>query len=88
MELIYKKSFIKEARKLPLGYSKKLEILLNELKSINDITEFLGDIVPMDNSYYRIRLGTYRIGIQVIKPEIICFTILSRGDIYKHFPPK
>ncbi|MEO6684932.1 MAG: hypothetical protein ABIN24_03165, partial [Dyadobacter sp.] len=38
-------------------------------------------------NYYRIRLGQWRIGIEYIDPEIIVITILSRGNIYKHFPP-
>lgn len=38
-------------------------------------------------NYYRIRIGQWRIGIEYIDPEIIVITVLSRGNIYKHFPP-
>ena len=35
---------------------------------------------------YRLRLGDYRIGIEVIDQEIIFVRILHRKDIYKRFP--
>jgi mRNA interferase RelE/StbE len=41
-----------------------------------------------DENYYRIRIGQWRIGIEVIEPRVVIITILSRGDVYKHFPPK
>ena len=38
-------------------------------------------------TFYRIRVGNYRIGIEFIKPDTILFiTVLSRKDIYKRFP--
>ncbi|MEO8961583.1 MAG: hypothetical protein ABI325_06870 [Ginsengibacter sp.] len=44
-------------------------------------------------NYYRIRVGEWRIGVDPIAiglktPSIIIITILSRGEIYKKFPPK
>ncbi|ODS82781.1 MAG: hypothetical protein ABS46_08000 [Cytophagaceae bacterium SCN 52-12] len=38
--------------------------------------------------YYRIRVGGWRIGIRYIHPDILIITVMARGDIYKHFPPK
>ena len=37
------------------------------------------------DSFYRIRLGDYRIGIEVIENEIIFARFLHRKDIYKSF---
>jgi mRNA interferase RelE/StbE len=39
-------------------------------------------------SYYRIRIGQYRMGIEYLAPDLIVITIAVRGDIYKTFPPK
>ncbi len=37
--------------------------------------------------YYRIKVGDYRIGFELINPnEIRLITILHRKDIYKKFP--
>jgi mRNA interferase RelE/StbE len=38
------------------------------------------------DSFYRIRLGDYRIGIEVIENEMIFARFLHRKDIYKSFP--
>jgi len=38
-------------------------------------------------AYYRIKVGDYRIGFELINPnEIRMITILHRKDIYKKFP--
>jgi mRNA interferase RelE/StbE len=38
-------------------------------------------------SYYRIRIGDWRMGIEYVHPKVIVLRILVRGTIYKHFPP-
>ena len=38
------------------------------------------------DSFYRIRLGDYRIGIEVLENEVIFVRFLHRKDIYKFFP--
>ncbi len=37
-------------------------------------------------TFYRLRLGDYRIGIEVVEDEIIFVRILHRKDIYRYFP--
>ncbi len=36
--------------------------------------------------YYRIRVGDYRIGVEVVGDEILFVRILHRKDIYRYFP--
>jgi mRNA interferase RelE/StbE len=37
--------------------------------------------------YYRIRIGEYRLGFEMIDAETILFILVShRKDIYKYFP--
>ncbi|PZV12048.1 MAG: plasmid stabilization protein [Pseudanabaena sp.] len=38
------------------------------------------------DSFYRVRLGDYRIGIEVLDNEVIFVRFLHRKDIYKFFP--
>lgn len=38
------------------------------------------------DSFYRIRLGDYRVGIEVLENEIIFVRFLHRKEIYKSFP--
>ena len=38
------------------------------------------------DAYYRIRVGDYRIGVEVAEDVIIFVRILHRKDIYRYFP--
>jgi mRNA interferase RelE/StbE len=39
------------------------------------------------SNYYRIRIGVYRVGIELVNNQIIpCIIIAHRKDIYKIFP--
>ena len=54
-------------------------------------SESLGEINNLKkmqgyDSFFRIRLGDYRIGIEVLENEIIFVRFLHRKDIYKVFP--
>ena len=54
-------------------------------------SESLGEINNLKkmqgyDSFYGIRLGDYRIGIEVLENEIIFVRFLHRKDIYKVFP--
>ena len=37
-------------------------------------------------TFYRIRLGDYRLGIEVMGEEVIFVRLLHRKDIYRYFP--
>ena len=38
------------------------------------------------DTFYRIRLGDYRIGIEVVAKQVILVRLLHRKDIYRYFP--
>jgi mRNA interferase RelE/StbE len=93
VEIILKKQFIKEVAKLPDKIQRSIREIIDTLESAETLQNINIDIKPMegqraDENYFRIRVGSYRIGIEVIDPQIIVITVLSRGDIYKKFPPK
>ncbi len=93
MELILRNKFIKQASKLPqeiqAAISKNLTVLeeSDSLESSGiDFKRMAGQ--KKNTNYYRIRVGDWRIGIEVDDPFVIVITVLTRGDIYKKFPPK
>ncbi len=52
---------------------------LKSLKQVKKLTGF--------KKYYRIRLGSYRLGFEEITPDTIRLIILlHRKDFYRHFP--
>lgn len=38
------------------------------------------------DTFYRLRLGDYRIGLEVVDDRVIFVRILHRKDIYRYFP--
>lgn len=91
MELTYKKSFIKELKRTPASIQKQAGEVFKKLVIAKNLESSRIDFTKMHSqnaNYFRIRIGTYRIDCEYVDPNIIIITIMSRGDIYKHFPPK
>lgn len=88
-EIEYTKRFLKELSRLPKDIQSQAErIVFDELLSANPFE--LGYIERMRGypDKYKIRIGKYRIGITIDKPNnlLICQRIAHRKDIYKIFP--
>ena len=89
MRILYAKSFDrdidavghnKEAKKRLLEIIEKLTGIdsLNELQGIKKIEGY--------TSYYRIRIGDYRLGIKLAGDALELIRFLHRKDIYRRFP--
>lgn len=87
MEVKFKKSFIKEFSYLPKGYQKKVDNIVETVRKCKTLTETQLDITQIENEWYRVRMGKYRIGVKYDGTTLF-YCVMSRGDIYKHFPPK
>jgi len=93
MVVTLKTSFVKELKKLSskthLSVLKVLEALRDcealETSGV-DFTKIEGQ--KKTETYYRIRVGQWRVRIEYLHPDMISITVLSRGNIYKHFSPK
>ena len=60
-------------------------ISLENAKSINDISN-IKKLIGFKN-YYRIRIGDYRLGCELMEEQILRLIIIShRKNIYKKFP--
>ncbi len=53
----------------------------NSLFEVNHVEK-----LSEENSYYRLRLGDYRIGIKLEEDFVTLIRCLHRKDIYKYFP--
>jgi mRNA interferase RelE/StbE len=85
----FKKHFLKELSKIPSEIrSKAEEVVFEDLACENPFD--LGYIEQMKGyaNKYKIRIGQYRIGIEVdkVNKTIICNRIAHRKDIYRFFP--
>jgi len=69
------------------GYERIYEVAFTTLAAINTLEE-LSDIKAMKgySDRYRIRIGDYRIGIEVNGDVIEVMRVLHRREFYRYFP--
>ena len=88
MKLVYEASFARDLKRVKdRQLLQRVGQVLEALKLAPDLGGLSG-IKKMQghDTYYRIRLGDYRIGIEVVHDEVILVRMLHRRDIYKYFP--
>lgn len=89
MDLLYAKSFSKDMDKLGSApaLKKSLKIILLQLENAASLAEITGvRKIQGYESYYRIRIGDYRLGLKVVGECVEIIRLLHRKDIYRHFP--
>lgn len=89
MNLEFKKSFAKDLkkRKQDKALLERVQQVINEVDeagNINDIRHLKK--LKAEGSYFRIRLGDYRLGL-IIENDTVCFVrFLHRSKVYRYFP--
>ncbi len=88
MKIDFKKSFLKELKKLKnKNLKNSIEECIIQVESSKNATQIknLKKLAGYD-LYYRIRIGDYRIGLK-IENEIVYFVVCEhRKEVYKKFP--
>jgi mRNA-degrading endonuclease RelE of RelBE toxin-antitoxin system len=89
MKVEYRKLFLKDLKKLKNQsvYQQILDFTFKQLpeaKSLQDLSQ----IKAMKGypNRYRIRIGNYRIGIEVNQDKIEIMRVLHRREFYRYFP--
>ncbi|MBV5304360.1 MAG: type II toxin-antitoxin system RelE/ParE family toxin [Chlorobium sp.] len=88
MTIIFEQRFAKELRRLRDDkLLAKVKAIIIECKEAENLTGIrnLKKLRGYD-TYYRIRAGDYRIGIECAGNQLIFTRILHRKEIYKNFP--
>ena len=82
-----RKSFEKDAMKLPAPMQVQLASILQQIISSKKLSDLSSckKLTGFKNAY-RIRLGSYRIGFFFESETVELVRILNRKDIYKYFP--
>lgn len=92
MEVIVSRQYMKDLRKVPKQVLKASDEVLDRLHIAKNLEQSDVDYVKCQGrkgeNYYRIRVGDWRIGIELKHPAVIIITVLTRGQVYKRFPPK
>ncbi len=88
MKIIVQKSFEKDIAKISNKDLAAIVLgLIHELESCQNLSE-IAHLKKMSGkgSYYRIRVGDYRLGFKLSEETLILLRFMSRKDIYKYFP--
>ena len=88
MNVFFRKSFQKDLLKLR---NSRLNELVGRLIQMVEKVQTLSDLPNLKKlkghkTFYRIRSGEYRIGLQINSEGITFVTVGHRKDIYKNFP--
>ncbi len=87
MNIDIRRSFTKDADKLPANIKQQLVLVITTLQQAKQLTH-IKDCKKIKGSKtaYRIRLSQYRIGLFFENETIELVRELGRKDIYKYFP--
>ena len=88
MNVRFKKTFFKDRERLPLDVQAKVDELvfeilpkLHRLMDLPSVKALKGH-----KDYYRVRIGSHRVGIENRGVDIVVHRVLDRREIYRYFP--
>lgn len=88
MKIKFESKFEKDLRSIKdKKLLSKLKNIIIECKTANVLNE-INNLKKLQGyqTFYRVKFGDYRIGIEIINDELIFVRFLHRKDIYKFFP--
>ena len=88
MEIRFEASFEKDLKKVrDKKLLKRVREVIEEVKRAEDLRG-INDLKKLKGyeTFYRIRIGDYRIGVDITANKVIFTRILHRREIYKYFP--
>lgn len=88
MKASFEESFGRDLRRIKdRKLLQRVKQVIENVKSASKLSE-INNLIKMKSyaTFYRIRLGGYRIGIEVLENEVIFVRMLHRKDIYRYFP--
>ena len=87
MNIEIRKSFTKDADKLPAPFQRQLTIIIGSIEKVNQPSQ-LENCKKLTGfkTAYRIRMGQYRIGFYYENKTVELVRILHRKEIYRYFP--
>lgn len=88
MNVRFESKFSKDLQKIReeklLGKIKELILSCKEAGSLAEIRQ-LRKLKGYD-TFYRVRIGNYRVGLEVVGNDLIFVRCLHRKDVYRYFP--
>jgi len=88
LRTVFKESFLRDLRDVKnRDLLARIKQVIQEIESAQTLQD-LPNLKKLkgERNYYRIRVGDYRIGLQLEGDLATLIRILNRKDIYKYFP--
>jgi mRNA interferase RelE/StbE len=88
MKVFFEASFGRDLKNIKdKALLRRIEQTITELKAATTLNE-IKNLIKMRGfpTFFRIRVGDYRIGLEMLEDEIIFVRVLHRKDIYRYFP--
>jgi mRNA interferase RelE/StbE len=88
VDVLYESSFARDLKRVQdKQMLKHVQDVLEQVKAAANLSD-IANLKKLQGfeSYYRLRLGDYRIGIEVEGQTVIFVRFLHRKDIYRRFP--
>lgn len=88
MKIKFESKFSKDLRKIKdQKLLSQIKIVINECKLVQTLDE-IKNLKKLKGyqTFYRIKIGDYRIGMAIINDELISTRFLHRREIYRFFP--
>ena len=89
MKIVFDRSFSKSINPIASApVKKKLESIILQIESAKSLHD-IPNLKKMEGykSFYRIRMGVYRIGFELLEDKTILLILIAhRKDIYRVFP--
>ena len=89
MDVRYRQAFLRDLKKLKKQaiYDRVFALSFETLPAADDLSEIPGVKAMKDHPRrYRIRIGSYRVGIEVDGDIVEMVRVLNRRDFYRYFP--
>ncbi len=88
MKVAYEAAFLRDLKRVrSKKVRRRVQRVIEEVKKASAPHEILGlTKLRGYETFYRIRVGDYRIGIEIVDDTVIFVRFLHRRDIYRYFP--
>ncbi len=88
MKVAFKSSFVRDLRSVKdRSLFQRIQTLIENVESAESLAGVPGlKKLRAEGTYYRLRIGQYRVGLSVENETVIFVRVLHRREIYRYFP--
>ena len=88
MEIAYEAAFLRDLKRIRNKKARhQAQQVIDRVKQTSSLHE-IPNLIKLRGyeTFYRIRAGNYRVGVEVVDDKVIFVRFLHRKDIYRYFP--